>query len=65
MNERKVDVRRKGPLAVRSGATTPLDALEQAAPTGRGREFRDALTRAIGAVPGVPTLAKEWNWWAR
>jgi hypothetical protein len=65
MIQRKVDIRRRSPLSERSGATTALDRQEQFAPTGRGREFRDALTRAVGAAPGVPMLAKEWGWYAR
>ena len=65
MEQRAVDIRRHGPLREKSGVVTALDLQEQAAPTGRTREFRDALTRAVGAVQGVPTLAKEWNWWAR
>lgn len=65
MLERKVDIRRHGRLAQRSGVNTYLDPQEQVAPAGRSREFRDALTRAVDAVPGVPMLAKEWNWWAR
>ena len=28
-----------------------------------GREFRDALTRASGAVVGVKTNATQWNRW--
>ena len=28
-----------------------------------GREFRDALTRANGAVVGVKTNATQWNRW--
>lgn len=63
MPERKVDIRRHGPLSKRSGATTLLDGQEQVAPTGRDREFRDALTRSSGAVQGVPTLLKEWGQW--
>ena len=65
MIQRKVDIRRRSPLSVRSGATTMLDNQEQVTPVGRGREFRDALTRAVGAAPGVPMLAKEWGWYAR
>lgn len=29
-----------------------------------GREFRDALTRANGAVVGVKTNATQWNRWS-
>ena len=29
----------------------------------RNREFRDALTRANGALPGIPTQAIQWNRW--
>ena len=61
--ERKVDIRQHGPLSERSGATTLLDNQEQSAPTGRDKEFRDALTRATEAVQGVPTLMKEWGRW--
>ncbi len=67
MPTKKVDIRRTGPLAKRSGAVTPMDVFErQGVPAGRSREFRDALTRAGDfAVPGIPFLAKEWGWWAR
>lgn len=63
----KVDVRRVGPLAKRTGAITSMDVYErQGIPAGRTREFRDALTRAGDkALPGIPMLAKEWGWWAR
>jgi hypothetical protein len=63
--QRKVDIRHKGPLARRTGVVTALDNQTQTAPAGRGREFRDALTRAVGAIPGVPFSGKEWNWWLR
>jgi hypothetical protein len=63
MSERKVDIRRHGPLSERSGVTTLLDGQEQSAPTGRDREFRDAMMRATGAVEGIPTLIKEWGRW--
>jgi len=33
-------------------------------PTGRSREFRDALTRAGDyAIAGIPTHLKEWGRW--
>lgn len=63
MEERQVDIRRHGPLSERSGVTTILDGQEQVAPTGRTREFRDALTRSVEAAQGVPTLLKEWGRW--
>jgi hypothetical protein len=65
MEQRAVDIRRHSPLRKRSGVATALDNQEQVAPAGRDREFRDALTRAVGAVQGVPTLGKEWGWWGR
>lgn len=27
------------------------------------RQFRDSLTRAIGAIPGVKTNTSQWNRW--
>jgi hypothetical protein len=61
----KIDVRRKGPLARRSGAITSTDVYEHdERPVGRSREFRDALTRAGDyAIAGIPTHMKEWNRW--
>jgi len=61
----KVDIRRKGPLARRSGAITSTDVYERdERPTGRYREFRDALTRAGDyAIAGIPTHMKEWGRW--
>jgi hypothetical protein len=32
---------------------------------GNPRDFRDALTRAKGAVPGIPTEVKLWDRWDR
>jgi len=60
----KVDIRRHGPLARRSGAVTSTDVYERLErPTGRSREFQDALTRASGAISGVPTHMKEQGRW--
>jgi hypothetical protein len=61
----KVDIRRKGPLARRSGAITFTDVYERdERPTGRSREFRDAITRAGDyAIAGIPTHMKEWGRW--
>jgi hypothetical protein len=65
MKSLKVDIRRKGPLARRSGAITPNDVYERdERPTGRSREFRDALTRAGDyAIAGMPTHMKAWDRW--
>jgi hypothetical protein len=58
----QVDIRRHGPLQARTDAITQDDLLEQLErPTGRTREFRDAITRVNGALPGVPTLATQWG----
>lgn len=61
----KVDIRRNGPLARRSGAVTSNDVYERdERPTGRSREFRDALMRVgDSAIAGIPTHMKEWNRW--
>lgn len=61
----KVDIRRKGPLARRSGAITSTDVYERGEYlVGRSKEFRDALTRATGPViTGIPTHMKEWGRW--
>lgn len=61
----KVDIRRHSPLAKRSGAVTAYDVYERADyPTGRDREFRDALTRASSTpTPGVLTSTLQWGRW--
>lgn len=60
----KVDIRRHGPLAKRTGAVTAYDVYEKAEyRAGRDREFRDALTRATGATPGVVTSTMQWGRW--
>jgi len=61
----KVDIRRKGPLAARTGAITSTDVYERdARPVGRSREFTDALMRAgDSAIAGIPTHMKEWGRW--
>jgi len=61
----KVDIRRHGPLARRTGAITSTDTYELAGrPMGRSREFSDAIMR-VGATPvsGIPTHMKEWGRW--
>lgn len=64
MQKRKVDIRRYGPLAKLSGAITSTDVYErEGVSADRSRSFRDALTRASGAAPGVPIHAKEWGRW--
>ena len=65
MKSMKVDIRRHGPLAARTGAITSTDVYERLErPVGRSREFRDALMRVSGRViPGVPTHMKEWDRW--
>lgn len=58
----QVDVRQHGPLAERTDAITQEDVFERLQyPVARTREFRDAITRADGALPGIPMLAKEWG----
>lgn len=58
----QVDIRRHGPLQARTDAITQDDLLERLErPAGRTREFRDAITRADGALPGVPTLVTQWG----
>lgn len=61
----KINVRRDSELARRSGAVTSTDTYERADyVAGRGREFRDAITRASSTpLPGVPTHAMAWNRW--
>ena len=61
----KVDIRRKGPLAARTGAITSTDVYEHdERPAGRSREFTDALMRAGDKViAGIPTHMKEWGRW--
>jgi hypothetical protein len=61
----KIDIRRNGPLAKRSGAITSTDVYERTNyPVARSSEFTDALTRAVGpTVPGIPTHMKEWGRW--
>jgi hypothetical protein len=61
----KIDIRRNGPLARRSGAITAYDVYERADyPTSRSREFRDALTRSSDTpTPGVLTSALQWGRW--
>ena len=60
----KVDVRRHGPLAERSGAVTTTDKFERdERPVSRSMAFWDALTRASGAVSGIPTHMKEQGRW--
>ena len=61
----KVDIRRKGPLAARTGAITSTDVYERAEyPVERSREFTDALMRAGNvATTGIPTHMKEWGRW--
>lgn len=65
MKKIKVDIRRKGPLARRTGAITSTDVYEQQGLSmDRSRAFWDALTRAYGpVVPGIPTHMKEWGRW--
>ena len=65
MPDLKVDIRRHGPLEVRTGVNTSNDVLERdERPTGRSREFRDAITRAGNVViSGIPTHMKEWGRW--
>jgi len=60
----KVNVRRHGPLATSSGAVTTTDKFERnERPVSRSRAFRDALTRASGAVSGIPMHMKGWGRW--
>ena len=61
----KVDIRRHGLLAARTGAVTSTDPYERLErPVGRSREFFDALMRVSGhVIPGVPTHMKEWGRW--
>lgn len=60
----KVYIRRKGPLAARTGSITSNDVYERdERPAGRSREFRDAMTRVNGAISGIPTHMKEWGRW--
>jgi hypothetical protein len=55
-----VDIRQHGPLQARTDAITQDDVFERLEyPAGRTREFRDAITRADGALPGIPTLEKQ------
>jgi hypothetical protein len=65
MKSLKVDIRRKGHLARRSKVITSTDEYERdERPTGRSREFRDALTRAGNyAISGIPTHLTEWGRW--
>lgn len=61
----KVDIRRHGPLARRTGSITPNDVFERdLRPVGRSREFSDALKRVQGPViSGTPTHMKAWLRW--
>lgn len=64
MDQLQVDVRQHGPLARRTDAITQEDVFERLLrPTSRSREFRDAITRVDGALPGIPMQAKEWGRW--
>jgi hypothetical protein len=61
----KVDIRRHGPLARRTGAVTSTDTYERLErPVGRSREFWDAIMR-VSATPvaGIPTHMKEQGRW--
>jgi len=64
-NELKVDIRRKGPLAARTGAITSTDVYERLErPVGRSKEFFDALMRVYApVVSGIPTHMKEQGRW--
>ena len=48
----------------RSNLNTPSEPVKL--PTGRGREFRDAITKAgwIPSIPGMVTQAIQWNRWS-
>jgi len=60
----QVDIRRHGPLAKSTKAITAYDVYEKGTyPTGRDREFRDAITRADGSAPGVLTSALQQGRW--
>jgi hypothetical protein len=60
----KVDVRRHGPIAKSSGAVTTTDKFERdERPVSRSVAFWDALTRASGAISGIPTHMKAWGRW--
>ena len=64
MFTQKVDIRRHGPLRKRSKATTTTDVYENdLRPASRSMSFRDALTRASGAISGIPTHMKEQGRW--
>jgi hypothetical protein len=64
MANKKINIRRNGPLAKRSGAITSTDVYERGEyTTDRSRAFTDALTRAVGAAPAVPTHLKEQGRW--
>ncbi len=65
MHSLKVDIRRNGPLARRTGSITPNDVYERGfRPVGRSREFFDGLKRVQGpVVSGVPTHMKAWDRW--
>ena len=60
----RVDLTPTGPLGASTDAIKQLNVFEHILyPTSRAREFRDAITRANGALPGVPTQALQWGRW--
>ena len=65
MPKLEINIRRKGPLAKRSGAITATDVYERAEyPAERTREFTDALKRVITpSTSGVPTHMKDQGRW--
>lgn len=65
MPKRKIDIRRKGPLAKRSGAITSNDSLERADyPASGSRQFTDSIKRVTKpATTGVATHMKEQGRW--